>query len=124
MLIIAYKNCSTCQKALRFLNEQGFAYTFRDIKTQRPSVEELQEFVAKSGLPLKKFFNTSGKLYKQLNLKDKLPTMSEKEIYELLASDGLLLKRPLLILEHKVLVGFKEIEWLAAIKKEKHEISN
>ena len=124
MLIIAYKNCSTCQKALRFLNEQGFAYTFRDIKTQRPSVEELQEFVAKSGLPLKKFFNTSGKLYKQLNLKDKLPTMSEKEIYELLASDGLLVKRPLLILEHKVLVGFKEIEWLAAIRKEKHEISN
>lgn len=124
MLIIAYKNCSTCQKVLRFLNEQGFAYTFRDIKTQRPSVEELQEFVAKSGLPLKKLFNTSGKLYKQFNLKDKLPTMSEKEIYELLASDGLLLKRPLLILEHKVLVGFKETEWLAAIRKEIHEISN
>lgn len=118
MLIIGYKNCSTCQKALHFLDQQQCSYTFRDIKTEKPSLSELQEYVEKSGLSLKKFFNTSGILYKQLNLKDKLPSMSEADIYALLASDGMLVKRPLLILNNKVLVGFKAEEWLLAIKEE------
>ncbi|MBQ9988428.1 MAG: arsenate reductase family protein [Clostridia bacterium] len=111
MLIICYQKCSTCQKALSFLNEKGAAYTQRDIKGERPTEAELRAWHKLSGLPLKRFFNTSGLLYKSLGLKDKLPSMSEDEQYALLASDGMLVKRPLAVLDNKVLVGFKQAEW-------------
>ena len=108
---ICYPRCSTCQKAMRYLEEHGISFELRDIKADRPSKEELTVWVKRSGLPLKKFFNTSGLLYKSLELKSKLPTMSEDEMLTLLASDGMLVKRPLLIAEDFVLVGFKEKEY-------------
>ena len=111
MLFIQYPPCSTCQKAKKWLDEQGVAYTDRHIKTENPTYEELKAWYEKSGLPLKKFFNTSGLLYKSLNLKDKLSGMTEEEQLRLLASDGMLVKRPLVIDENLVLTGFKAEQW-------------
>ena len=111
MLFLCYPKCTTCQKARAFLDERGLSYTFRDIKEDRPTLEELRRWHAMSGLPLKKFFNTSGLQYKALALKDRLPTMTEEEQFALLAGDGMLVKRPLLICDDKVLVGFRREEY-------------
>ena len=114
---ICYPKCTTCQKARKWLDDNQIKYEFRDIKLDNPTLDELKEWHKKSGLPLKKFFNTSGLLYKSLDLKNKLPTMSEDEMLKLLASDGMLVKRPLLIGDSFVLVGFKEAEWGATLSK-------
>ncbi len=111
MLLVHYKKCSTCQKAKKWLEEHGFEFTERDIKEQNPTKEELKEWHVKSGMPLKKFFNTSGMLYREMQLKDKLPDMTEEEQYELLASDGMLVKRPVLVTDTIVLTSFREKEW-------------
>lgn len=111
MEFICYTRCTTCQKARKWLDANGVDYTERPIKEQNPSAEELKAWHQRSGLPLKKFFNTSGVLYKEMKLKDKLPSMSEEEQYELLATDGMLVKRPLVVGEDFVLVGFKEAAW-------------
>lgn len=111
MLFICYPKCTTCQKARKWLDENKISYEMRDIKVNNPNYEELKEWYKKSGLPLKSFFNTSGLLYKEMKLKDKLPTMSEEEQLKLLATDGMLVKRPIIIKEDKVLVGFKENQW-------------
>ena len=111
MLFVCYPKCSTCKKAEHYLQAKGLSFTVRDIKTDNPTVEELRTWHEASGLPLKRFFNTSGILYKQLGLKDKLPTMSEDEQLQLLASDGMLVKRPLVIYDGGVLVGFKQAEY-------------
>ena len=111
MLFIEYPPCSTCQKAKKWLDEKGVAYTDRHIKENKPTYEELKAWYAMSGLPLKKFFNTSGLVYKSLGLKDKLPTMTEEEQLRLLATDGMLVKRPLVIGDDFVLTGFREKEW-------------
>ena len=111
MLFIEYPPCSTCQKAKKWLDAKGVAYTDRHIKENKPTYEELKAWYAMSGLPLKKFFNTSGLVYKSLGLKDKLPTMTEEEQLQLLATDGMLVKRPLVIGEDFVLTGFREKEW-------------
>ena len=111
MLFIFYPKCSTCQKAKKWLDMHKIDYTERHIVENSPSYDELKEWYGKSGLPLKKFFNTSGLLYKEMQLKDKLPSMSEEEQLRLLAANGMLVKRPLLIDGDKVLVGFKEAEW-------------
>lgn len=111
MVFICYPKCSTCQKAKKWLEEHGVEFLLRDIKTEQPDVEELALWHQRSGLPLRKFFNTSGLLYRSLELKTKLPNMSEGEMLELLASDGMLVKRPLLVGEDFVLVGFKEAAW-------------
>ena len=111
MLFIQYPPCSTCQKAKKWLDARGIAYTDRHIKEQNPTYEELKQWYEISGLPLKKFFNTSGMLYKSLNLKEKLPAMTEEEQLRLLATDGMLVKRPLVIKGDTVLTGFKEAEW-------------
>ena len=112
---ICYPKCTTCQKAKKWLDDNQIAYELRDIKLDKPSLAELTEWYQKSGLPLKKFFNTSGLLYKSLDLKNKLPTMTEEEMLKLLATDGMLVKRPLLVGDDFVLVGFKEAEWQAKI---------
>ena len=114
---ICYPKCTTCQKARKWLDDNQIEYEFRDIKLDNPTIDELTEWYQKSGLPLKKLFNTSGLLYKSLDLKNKLPTMTEDEMLALLASDGMLVKRPLLIGDSFVLVGFKEAEWSAALSK-------
>lgn len=111
MLVLVYRKCSTCIKALKWLDTNGVEYTERPIIEENPSYEELKEWYEKSGLPLKKFFNTSGVLYKEMQLKDKLPAMSEEEQLKLLATDGKLVKRPLVVGENFVLTGFKEAEW-------------
>ena len=111
MLFIQYPPCSTCQKAKKWLDAKGISYTDRHIKEQNPTYEELKMWYEMSGLPLKRFYNTSGLLYKSLNLKDKLPTMTEEEQLRLLATDGMLVKRPLVIKGDTVLTGFKEAEW-------------
>lgn len=111
MLVLVYRKCSTCIKALKWLDTNGVEYTERPIIEENPSYEELKEWYEKSGLPLKKFFNTSGVLYKEMQLKDKLPAMSEEEQLKLLATDGKLVKRPLVVGENFVLTGFKETEW-------------
>ena len=111
MLFLEYPPCSTCKKAKAWLDGQGVVYTARHIKEENPSYEELKAWYEKSGLPLKKFFNTSGLVYKNLGLKDKLPTMDEEEQLRLLAADGMLVKRPLLVGEDFVLVGFRQAEW-------------
>ena len=111
MLFIQYPPCSTCRKAKKWLDEKGIAYTDRHIKENNPTYEELKAWYAMSGLPLKKFFNTSGLVYKSLGLKDKLPTMTEEEQLRLLATDGMLVKRPLVIGGDFVLTGFREKEW-------------
>lgn len=108
---ICYPKCTTCQKAKKWLDDNSIKYEFRDIKLDNPTLNELTEWYKKSGLPLKKFFNTSGLLYKSLDLKNKLPSMSEDEMLELLSSDGMLVKRPLIISESLVLLGFKEEEY-------------
>ena len=116
MKFIYYPPCSTCKKAKNWLDEKGIAYEARDIKLENPTLEELKDWTARSGLPLKKFFNTSGLKYKELGLKDKLPAMTEQEQLELLASDGMLVKRPLVILDNAILVGFKPENWENIIK--------
>ena len=108
---ICYPKCTTCQRAKQWLDDNKIKYELRDIKLDNPTLEELTEWYKKSGLPIKKFFNTSGLLYKSLDLKNKLPEMSEDEMLKLLATDGMLVKRPLLISDDYVLVGFKETEW-------------
>ena len=111
MTFICYPKCTTCQKAKRWLEDRQITFELRDIKTDNPSYEELDAWYRRSGLPLKKFFNTSGLLYKSMELKDKLPGMTEEEMLRLLATDGMLVKRPLLISDTFVLVGFKETDW-------------
>ncbi len=113
--VLCYARCSTCKKALKWLEEQGVEYTERPIKEENPTKEELRNWYEKSGLPLKRFFNTSGNLYKELKLKDRLPEMSEEEQLELLATDGMLVKRPLLISDAVICPGFKESEWMKCI---------
>ena len=116
MLFLCYPKCSTCRKAQDWLDDHGIAYDLRDIKLNNPTAEELTLWYRKSGLPLKKFFNTSGLQYKALGLKDKLPSMSEEEQIALLATDGMLVKRPLLIGEEFVLTGFRPGEWEVALQ--------
>ena len=111
MLFVCYPKCTTCQKAKRFLDENGIKYDERNIKEQNPTIEELKDWHKASGLTLKKFFNTSGMLYRSMELAKKLPSMSEDEQFALLASDGMLVKRPILVADNTVLVGFKESEW-------------
>ena len=110
---ICYPKCTTCQRAKAWLDENGIGYELRDIKLDNPSHEELSAWYEKSGLPLRRFFNTSGLLYKSLDLKNRLPEMSEDEMLALLSTDGMLVKRPLVISDDLVLVGFKESEWQA-----------
>lgn len=115
LLFLEYSKCSTCQKAKKWLDQHQVTYTDRPIREKNPTAAELTEWVSKSGLPLKKFFNTSGQLYKSMQLKDKLPSMSEQEQIALLATDGMLVKRPLVVGDDFVLVGFKEEEWSKAL---------
>ncbi len=116
MLFVEYPKCTTCQKAKKWLDACNIAYTDRHIVENNPTYEELKEWYQRSGLPLKKFFNTSGLLYKEMNLKDKLSTMSEEEQLRLLASNGMLVKRPLIVDGEMVLTGFKETEWKEKVK--------
>ena len=116
MLVLVYHKCSTCQKALKWLDEHKIFFEECPIIEENPTYEELKEWYEKSGMPLKKFFNTSGMLYKQMNLKDKLPEMSEDEQLKLLATDGMLVKRPLVVGEDFVLTGFREKEWEEKIR--------
>lgn len=116
MLFIEYPKCTTCKKAKKWLDENGISYIDRHIKEENPTAEELKEWHKRSGLPLKKFFNTSGMLYKEMQLKDKLPEMTEEEQYALLASDGMLVKRPLIVADDFILTGFKEAEWAEKMK--------
>ena len=116
MTFICYPKCTTCQKAQKWLDENGISYTFRDIKMENPTCNELTAWHERSGLPLKRFFNTSGLLYKSMGLKDKLPQMSEDEMLKLLAADGMLVRRPLLVGNDFVLVGFKEAEGAERLK--------
>ena len=111
MLLICYHKCTTCKKAQKWLDENGLTYTLRDIKAENPSAEELRDWQQRSGLPLKRFFNTSGQLYREMQLSQKLADMPETEQLALLASDGMLVKRPILVTEQTVLVGFRETEW-------------
>lgn len=111
MLFVHYPKCTTCKRAKKWLDEHQISYEERDIKENNPSLEELKEWYQRSGLPLKRFFNTNGMLYKEMKLKDKLPEMSEDEQLALLASDGMLVKRPIVVTEDQVLVGFKEAQW-------------
>lgn len=116
MLVLVYHKCSTCQKALKWLDEHKIFFEERAIVEENPTYEELKEWYGRSGMPLKKFFNTSGMLYKQMNLKDKLPEMTEDEQLKLLATDGMLVKRPLVVGEDFVLTGFREKEWEEKIR--------
>lgn len=111
LLFVEYPKCTTCQKAKKWLEERKVSFTDRHIKEENPTAEELKAWYEKSGLPLKKFFNTSGMLYKEMGLKDRLPGMTEEEQIELLATDGMLVKRPVLVGEDFVLTGFREKEW-------------
>ncbi len=111
MLFICYPKCSTCQKAKKWLDDHGIKYELRDIKTENPTADELKSWLAMSDLPTKRFWNTSGIQYRELNLKDKLPAMTEDEQIALLSSDGMLVKRPMLVGDGFVLTGFKEPEW-------------
>ena len=115
MTLICYENCSTCKKAKKWLKEHQIVFEKRPIREMNPTIEELQAWQAASGLPLRRFFNTSGQLYRTMNLKERLQEMSETEMLELLASDGMLVRRPLLIDGNRVLVGFTEKEWAAAL---------
>ena len=115
MLFLCYPKCSTCKKAQNWLQAHGLSYTLRDIQTARPTLEELRQWHAQSGLPLKRFFNTSGQQYRALELKDKLPAMTEEEQLALLATDGMLVKRPILLAGEQVLVGFQEAQWAQAL---------
>ena len=113
MLFLCYPKCGTCKKAEKYLLDKGVQFTKRDIKENKPTLAELTQWYQDSGLPLKRFFNTSGNLYKELGLKDKLPAMSEEEQLKLLATDGMLVKRPIVVNGDVVLVGFKQAEWQA-----------
>lgn len=115
MLFIHYPKCTTCKKASAWLTGKGISFEVRDIKEDNPAADELKAWVAKSGLPTRKFFNTSGQLYRGMGLKDKLATMTDGEMIQLLASDGMLVKRPLLVMEDSILVGFQEDAWEKAI---------
>ena len=117
MLFIEYPKCSTCQKAKKWLDSHGLEYTDRHIKEDNPTLEELREWHARSGLPLKRFFNTSGMAYRELGLKDRLPEISEAEQLRLLASDGMLVKRPLIVADDFILTGFKPAEWEKMLTK-------
>lgn len=117
MLFNWYPGCTTCQKAKRWLDDNGLPYTARHIRDEQPTLAEMTEWYRRSGLPLKRFFNTSGKLYAEYGLKDKLTAMSEDEQLTLLASDGMLVKRPILVADDRVLVGFKPAEWAEALQK-------
>ena len=117
MLFIEYPPCTTCKKAKKWLEDAGVCFDARHIKENNPTYEELKEWHSRSGLPLKKFFNTSGLLYKSLNLKEKLPAMTEEEQLQLLATDGMLVKRPLIVLEDTVLTGFREADWEKTLLK-------
>lgn len=116
ILFIQYPKCTTCQKAKKWLDDNGIEYDDRHIKENNPTYEELKDWYKKSNLPLKRFFNTSGLLYKSMGLKDKLPTMSEDEQLKLLATDGMLVKRPIIVSDNAVLTGFKEKEWEENLK--------
>lgn len=116
MLLIEYPKCSTCKTAKQWLDDNGFAYEIRHIVDNNPTYNELKEWYNKSDLPLKRFFNTSGLLYKSMNLKDKLPNMTEDEQLNLLASDGMLVKRPLIICDNVIITGFREKEWIEKLK--------
>ena len=116
MIFICYPKCSTCQKARKYLDEQGVAYTLRDIKLENPTREEIASWQEKSGQDLKKFFNTSGLQYRALALKDRLPGMSRDEMLDLLASDGMLVKRPILVTQDAVLTGFKQAQWAQVLE--------
>ncbi|MCI9452635.1 MAG: arsenate reductase family protein, partial [Dorea sp.] len=111
MLLVHYPKCSTCQKAKKWLNEKGVEFEERNIKDENPTKEEVKAWHEKSGMPLKKFFNTSGMIYREMQLKDKLPDMTEEEQYELLSTDGMLVKRPILVTDTAVVTGFREKEW-------------
>ena len=111
MIFLEYPKCTTCQKAKRWLDENNFTYEDRTIKENNPTFDELSEWYKKSGLPLKRLFNTSGLLYKSMQLRDKLPKMSEGEMLQLLSTDGMLVKRPIIITDSTVLIGFKPTEW-------------
>lgn len=111
MLFLCYPKCSTCKKAEKWLKDNKYEYTVRDIKTENPTFDELKEWHEKSGAPLKRFFNTSGMLYRSMGLKDRIPEMSEDDMLRLLASDGMLVKRPILVTDNKILIGFKVKEW-------------
>lgn len=115
MKFICYPKCSTCKRAKKWLDENGIDYEVRDIKIENPTYEELSQWHKLSGQPLKKFFNTSGLVYREMDLKNKLPSMSEDEILKLLSTDGMLVKRPLLVSENLVLIGFKEKEWTTSL---------
>lgn len=115
MLFLCYPKCTTCQKARGYLDAKGIAYELRDIKLENPTADELRTWWQASGLPLKKFFNTSGQQYRALGLKDKLPAMTEEEQLALLATDGMLVKRPILLAGEQVLVGFQEAQWAQAL---------
>lgn len=110
-MILCYEKCTTCKKALKWIEEMGYDVEIRPIKEENPTAEELKKWHEKSGLPLKRFFNTSGNLYKEMKLKDKLQDMSEEEQYQLLATDGMLVKRPLLVAENGVFPGFRQEQW-------------
>jgi len=112
---LCYPKCGTCQKAEKWMKANGIDYTYRPIKEENPTKEEFKAWIAKSGLPISKFFNTSGLLYKEFNMKDKVKTLSEDELMDILASNGLIVKRPILVAGDKVLVGFKEDEWKATL---------
>ncbi len=114
--VYCYSRCTTCKKAVKWLEENGIDYEYKHIVEETPSKEDIKKYYKKSGLPLKRFFNTSGNVYKELNLKEKLKEMSEDEQFELLASNGMVLKRPLLVGKDFVLVGFKEAEWIEKLK--------
>ena len=116
MLFIEYPKCSTCQKAKKWLDENGFEYVSRHIKEENPTFEELKKWYAESGMPLKKFFNTSGMLYKSMQLKERLSEMSEEEQLKLLATDGMLVKRPIIVSDKAILTGFREQEWTERLK--------
>ena len=116
MLLLCYPKCSTCKKAKKWLDDNNIEYNERDIKLENPSFDELKEWYQKSSLPLKRFFNTSGMIYRDMNLKDKLPEMSEEEQLKLLSSDGMLVKRPLVVDGDTVLTGFREKEWEEKLK--------
>ncbi len=113
--VYCYDRCTTCKRALKWLDEKGVQYELLDIKMQHPTAQQIKEYYDKSGLPLKRFFNTSGMAYREMELSKKLPTMSEEDQIELLASDGMLVKRPLLLAGDKVLTGFKEKEWIEVL---------
>ncbi len=115
MIFLCYPKCTTCQKAQKWLDAHGIAYKLRHIADDRPTLDELRDWHQRSGLPLKRFFNTSGLKYKALSLKEKLPFMSEEEQLTLLATDGMLVKRPMVIMENRVFIGFKEAEWTALL---------